>query len=174
MSTRPTLPTSRRRAGRGQTLVEFALVFPIFILLLFAVIDGGRYIFLSSALSNAAREGARLGSVEASWRGSADASCGTAGGPVCPANDTVLRNHITAAANRQMAPFGTVDNLYLSCVDMNGTPPSGSWTSTSCGSNAAGGQLSVRVTYTWDAITPLIGNIMGSITATGSSTVFIN
>lgn len=174
MSTRPVLPTFRRTAGRGQTLVEFALVLPIFVLLLFAVIDGGRYIFLSSALSNAAREGARLGSVEASWKGSGDPSCGAAGGPVCPANDTQLRNHIRAAANRQMAPFGAVDDLYLSCVDANGTPPSGNWTATSCGSPAAGGQLSVRVTYTWNAITPLISSVMGSITASGSSTVFIN
>jgi len=172
------LPRSSRTTGRqrrrGQTLVEFALVFPIFILLLFAVIDGGRYIFLSSALSNAAREGARLGSVEAYWTGRSDPSCGTAGGPVCPADTTQLINHITAAANRQMAPFGTVQNLYLSCVDAAGTPPSGNWTSTSCGAPGAGGQLSVRVTYTWDALTPVISNLMGSITTSGSSTVFIN
>ena len=75
--------TIDRHGRRGQTLVEFALVFPIFILLLFAVIDGGRYIFLSSTLSNAAREGARLGSVEAWWKGSSDASWAVAWVAAC-------------------------------------------------------------------------------------------
>ena len=159
---------------RGQTLVEFALVLPVFLLLLFAVIDGGRYVFLSSAMSNAAREGARLGSVEASWRGSTDPSCGAIGGPVCPANDTQLRNHITAAANRQMAPFGSVSDLYLSCTAPSGALPTGAWTTTTCTNPEAGGRLSVRVTYTWRAITPLISNIMGTITTSGSASVSIN
>jgi Flp pilus assembly protein TadG len=170
----PRRHSARPDRSRGQTLVEFALVLPIFLLLLFAVIDGGRYIYLSSALSNAAREGARLGSVEASWKGSADATCGTAGGPVCPANTTQLLNHIRDAANRQMAPFGSVKDLYLSCDPSSGTPPTGTWTTATCTANTAGGTISVRVTYTWNAITPLVSNIMGSITTSGSATVSIN
>lgn len=147
---------------------------PIFLLLLFGVIDGGRYVFVNSTLSNAAREGARLGSVEASWRGSTDASCGAVGGPVCPADNVALLQHIRAAANRQMAPFGTVSNVFLSCVASSGTPPTGNWTGTTCSSNASGGYLSVRVTYTWSALTPMVGNVMGDITSSASSTVFIN
>jgi Flp pilus assembly protein TadG len=165
---------SMRPGRRGQGLVEFALVLPIFMLLIFAVIDGGRYVYVNSTLSNAAREGARLGSVEASWRGSTDPSCGTTGGPVCPANNAVLVQHITSAANRQMAPFGAVDNVYLRCVAASGTPPTGEWTGVSCGSNAAGGYLSIRVTFTWSAMTPVVGNIMGDITSSASATVFIN
>jgi hypothetical protein len=172
MMRRPVTPGRHR--SQGQTLVEFALVLPIFLLVVFAVIDGGRYIFLSSALSNAAREGARLGSVEAWWKGSSDASCGTAGGPVCPANTTVLINHITAAANRQMAPFGSVDNVYIRCDAAGNAPPTGNWTTKTCTGNSAGGTISVRVNYTWDAITPLVANIMGSITTSGSATVSIN
>ena len=174
------MATTRRTATRGrpryqgQTLVEFALVLPIFLLLVFAVIDGGRYIFLSSTLSNAAREGARLGSVEAWWKGSSDASCGTAGGPVCPANATVLINHITAAANRQMAPFGSVDNVYIRCDAAGNAPPTGNWTTKTCTGNSPGGTISVRVNYTWNAITPLVASIMGSITTSGSATVSIN
>ena len=33
---------------------------------------------------------------------------------------------------------------------------------------------SVRVTYTWRAITPLVSNVMGTITTSGSATVTIN
>ena len=163
-----------RGRRRGQSLVEFALILPVFLLLLFGVIDGGRYVFVSSALSNAAREGARLGSVEASWRGSADASCGAAAGPTCPANDAALVADITAAANRQMAPFGSVSNVYLNCVNNSGAPPTGGWVGATCASTASGGFLSVRVTYTWQALTPVVGNVMGVITTTASATVTIN
>lgn len=58
----------RRRArdrGRGQSLVEFALVFPLMMLLVFALLDIGRLVFASNSLSEAAREGARWGSVQA-------------------------------------------------------------------------------------------------------------
>jgi Flp pilus assembly protein TadG len=168
---------SRRRQGRGrgQSLVEFALVFPIFILVLFGLLDVGRLIFATAAVSNAAREGARLGSVEASWTGSPDSSCGAVGGPVCPANDYPgLYNDITAAANRQMAPFGTVSNLYMNCVLSTGTPPTGNWTTKNCASQNSGGQLSVRVIYTWRALTPIISDLIGPVTASGSATVTIN
>jgi Flp pilus assembly protein TadG len=53
------------RGSRGQTLVEFSLVFPLFILLLFGLIDLGRLVYASNAISEAAREGARWGSVQA-------------------------------------------------------------------------------------------------------------
>jgi Flp pilus assembly protein TadG len=166
---------SRQDPGRrGQSLVEFALVLPLFLLLVFSVIDGGRYVFVSSAVSNAAREAARLGSVEASWLASTDPSCGAAGGPVCPVDFATLRTHITTAANRQMAPFGTVTNLYIDCVGSSGSPPTGGWTTSTCSARASGGYLSVRVTYTWRAITPVIGNIMGPITTSASATVTIN
>jgi Flp pilus assembly protein TadG len=166
--------TAGRKSAGGQSLVEFALVLPIFLLMMFGVIDAGRYVFANSAVSNAAREGARLGSVEASWMGSGDASCGTAGGPICPVDFNALKAHIKSAANRQMTPFGSVTNVYINCVSSAGTPPTGAWTSSSCAANKYGGFISVRVTYVWDAITPMIGNIMGSITTTASATVTIN
>ena len=50
----------RDRRGRGQALVEFALVIPIFLLLLVAIFDMGRAVFAYNTLTNAAREGARM------------------------------------------------------------------------------------------------------------------
>jgi Flp pilus assembly protein TadG len=49
----------RRKASRGQTLVEFALIIPLFVLLLFGIVDFGRAVLASNSISNAAREGAR-------------------------------------------------------------------------------------------------------------------
>ena len=48
-------PTSRR----GATTVEFAIVAPIFLLLVFGLIEFGRMMMVQQSLTNAAREGCR-------------------------------------------------------------------------------------------------------------------
>ena len=50
----------RGLASRGQSLVEFALILPVFLLMLMGLIDGGRAVYSYNTLSNAAREGARM------------------------------------------------------------------------------------------------------------------
>jgi Flp pilus assembly protein TadG len=50
----------RRPRSRGQASSEFALVAPIFFLLLFGLIDFGRYVYYVQILNNAAREGCPL------------------------------------------------------------------------------------------------------------------
>lgn len=54
---------SRRRGERGSNIVEFALILPPFLLLIFGLIDLGRGVYLYNAVANAAREGARYGIV---------------------------------------------------------------------------------------------------------------
>ena len=57
---------ARRKNGeKGQALVEFTLLLPIFLLLLFAIIDFGMGFYSWITVTNAAREGARLGVVMA-------------------------------------------------------------------------------------------------------------
>jgi Flp pilus assembly protein TadG len=46
--------------SRGQALTEFALIAPLFILLLVAIFDVGRGVFAYNSVTNAAREGSRL------------------------------------------------------------------------------------------------------------------
>jgi hypothetical protein len=50
----------RRSNSRGQALVEFALIFPIFILLLVSIFDLGHVVWANNSLATAAREGARF------------------------------------------------------------------------------------------------------------------
>ncbi len=57
---RRTTRNAAARRGRGQALVEFALVIPIFLLLLVALFDLGRAVFAYNTLTNATREGARM------------------------------------------------------------------------------------------------------------------
>ncbi len=51
------------KSQKGQSLVEFALVIPIFILLLFGIIEFGRLWETMNVLTSAAREGARIAAV---------------------------------------------------------------------------------------------------------------
>jgi hypothetical protein len=53
----------QRRSQRenAQTMVEFALVFPILLLIVYGIIEFGRMIFIYSSTTSAAREGTRYG-----------------------------------------------------------------------------------------------------------------
>jgi len=180
-----------RSTATGQTLVEFALVLPVFILLLFGLLDVGRYVYMNSVLSQAAREGARLAAAEASWIGKTttnDASCvasaalitgANPGAHVCPAAVTGATNSlqadVTAAANRMVAPFGAVKDVYFSCQPVNTVPPA-NWTNTDC---AAANRIPsksvvwVRVDLTFTPLTPVIGSTW-TFTTSGSATMVVN
>jgi Flp pilus assembly protein TadG len=59
-----TLHARRRRRGqRGQSLVEFAFVLPIIVLVIVAFIEIGRAVFAWNTIANAARQGARVAAV---------------------------------------------------------------------------------------------------------------
>ena len=58
-----TLSAARRDPRRGGAAVEFALVLPIFLLLVMGTVDYGYYFFSDQVMAGAAREGARAGSM---------------------------------------------------------------------------------------------------------------
>lgn len=64
----------RSTSGRGQALVETALVLPLFLMILFGIIILGMGVFYQQQLTNAAREGARYAAIH-----SATATCPTVG-----------------------------------------------------------------------------------------------
>ena len=144
---------SRRSASsrRGQSLVEFALVFPIAILLLMAVFDVGRAVFAYNGLTNAAREGARLAAVNQDpdkiKQRVREMTFGT--GVTNLANANFIRFHregpnlVTPTAN-PVCPSGA---MAIGCVAI------------------------VLAESDWRAITPVIGQIIGPITFKAESQV---
>jgi len=56
--------TTVDRGSRGQGLVEFALVLPLILLLLFAILDFGRAIYAYSTIGDAARTASRVAIVD--------------------------------------------------------------------------------------------------------------
>lgn len=139
---------SRRPARSGQSLVEFALVLPLILLLIMGVIDFGRGIFAFNEVSNAAREGGRTGIV----------------------NQTLT--DIRARAAEQAIALGIPTAAPASCPALGGPPPAAAGicvvildpdgTTGACTTTPAIGCLvvvSVKTTFT--ALTPIIGNIVG-------------
>ena len=53
-----------RDTDAGQTLVEFSLILPFMLVLLFALVDFGRGFYTWLVITNAAREGARAGATQ--------------------------------------------------------------------------------------------------------------
>src|SRR2546430_2177864 len=79
------------RRARGQALVEFALVAPLFCLLLLAVLDVGRGAYAGIVLANATREGVRYA---AAHQGQATWAADTA---------QAVRNYATGLAGQQIS-----------------------------------------------------------------------
>lgn len=55
-----------RKYRRGAAAVEFAFVAPVFFLLVFGMIEFGRMVMVQQLLTNASREGARMGVLDGS------------------------------------------------------------------------------------------------------------
>ncbi len=192
------MPACRRISGdrhEGQTLVEFALVLPVFLLLLFGLLDVGRLVYTNSTLSQAAREGARLAAAEAAWIGVPGLACvsdpshitaARPGAHVCPTDVTAFKSHVVDAVNRMTVTLGPISDVHLSCnVGDSGDPvPSGAWTEASGGNGcrdgsgnaiaSSGDVVSVRVLYTYDVFTPFVTSILGAVPLSGSASMTIN
>lgn len=72
----------KRATSRGQSLVEFAIVLPIFMVLLFGIIDGGRVVFSNNELAQATRSVSRIASTTCFQT---TPSCSTSSGPILEA-----------------------------------------------------------------------------------------
>jgi Flp pilus assembly protein TadG len=97
--------THKRSSRRGAAAVEFALIAPLFFLLLFGIIEFGRALMVQQMLVNAARAGARI----AILAGSTDANV-----------QTTISNYLSAA---QVSGY-----TYSISPDLGTNPPPGSGT----------------------------------------------
>ena len=148
-STGEDLRPHARPHQRSQALIEFALVSPVLLLLLFGIVDIGRAVFYYDTLNHAAREGART-AVRASSQ--------------LPDNDDVLATvtaQMIGAPVTSPCPQGPVtsatppDNAaWLYITEPN--PPSG--VETTPPSNAPGGEYSALAAGSCSAVNPAGGN----------------
>lgn len=127
---------------RGQALVEFALIVPIFLVLLLGIVDFGWALKSWITVTNATREGARMGAV--GWPlGEYLTDCNDSG-----ADDlTVVGRTCSALA----ASVDNVQDVTATCEERNGVEP--------CGQT--GDAVVVSMSYGYDFITPLGSFIAG-------------
>jgi hypothetical protein len=188
---------SRRQGQDGQGIAELALVLPIFLLVMFGILDVGGLVYTNSALSQAAREGARLAAAEAGWIAVPGLACvsdpsaigaGNPGAHVCPDNVSAFDAHVADAVNRMAVSLGQITAVHLSCNEgtLADPAPSGDWTDAPGGGgngcqdgsgnaiSSSGELVSVRVEYTYQPLTPVISSLIGSVPLSGSATMVIN
>jgi hypothetical protein len=91
----------------GQELVEFALVLPVLLLLMYGIVEFGRVIFVYNTLANAAREGARCGII---------ASSGCGGAPACVLHTTQAAGLADADVTVVCTPGDDTIEVHVSTV----------------------------------------------------------
>jgi Flp pilus assembly protein TadG len=155
------VPLVRRGGSRGQALAEFALVAPIFFLVLFGIIDFGRYIYYVQVLNSAAREGARYAIVHGSN------SLNPSGPPASGTTSSDPTGAKVVAIVRSFA-VGVIGDTSVLTI----TPQ---WLDQTClnpGTNARENCAKVQVTYQFHSVIPVVP--IPAIQITGESTLVIN
>lgn len=88
-----------KRSDRGAELIEFALAFPLLLLVILGIVDFGFLFQRMAVITNAAREGARVAVLPGYATGDVTARVQayvqTGGVPTTPGNPTVAVNDVT-------------------------------------------------------------------------------
>ena len=180
--TMPAVTRVERGRARGQTLVEFALVLPVFVVLTLGVLDAARVFSAHVAISNSAREAAMFASRGTNsfyWcRNPADPASADPDMPVsvsCPSG-AGAGNYSADPNNIGYRIAAETDGLDRTRITLD--PPRCSLGAGVPGATCTAGTtpkyVLVRVTYQMDLVTPLISQIWGkpvSITAVASARI---
>jgi Flp pilus assembly protein TadG len=167
---------STRRRSRGQGLVEFAIIVPLFLLILLAMAEFGFVFSHHLTLTYATREGARTGSALAD------------GGSICAVHGatTNIDEQVIASVQRVLtSPGSQVDRTRVAQIriykaDASGAeagyvnvwvrgawtsadgtlslewqPLSGNWSACGRDNGVNADSLGVSITYTYNFVTPL-------------------
>jgi PKD repeat protein len=138
----PFAPSRIRHArSRGQSLVELALIAPVFLILLMTAIDLGRLMYSQITITNAAKEAALVASQGGTWQANQP----------CSDTNTVMCGAISEAQEGFVIVEQTRVDLSPAVCDKDAPYP-------------AGGPpiVQVEVTSPFNLLTPIIGSIVGS------------
>jgi len=130
-------------------MVEFALVAPVFFMLLFGIIEAGRFIFYYEILNNATREGARYAIVNG------ENSFNPTGPPQQPGGEDVI-------ARVRATAFGVPGSLVTVTPTWGGSPAN----------NERGTTVTVLASYTYSSMVPIVP--LPPITVTAESSLVVN
>jgi Flp pilus assembly protein TadG len=144
----------RSRHARGQALAEFALVVPIFLVLLLGMIEAGRFMFYYETLNHATREGARYAIVNGSNSMHCPTGTPAPGSYACDPSGEDVKDRVRASV------FGTLK------ADI--TVPTPTWSP----DNSRGSTVRVTASYTYRTLVPLVP--LPPITVEAESSLVVN
>lgn len=172
---RPIRP--RRRCGNAQSLVEFALLSPLLVLLIFGAIDVSRVVYTYNAISNATREGARLVSLKPQIQSDCDPltrmKSVAQGFNLSQDPHSYDSTTVNTDPNNSSPPNGpstpSAGNGYMYIYPAVATNATGSCSNTTNRPTAT--NVTVQVNYSFTPLTPLVSSIFGSIVIRSTSVV---
>lgn len=146
------------RIERGSTLVEFALVLIVLMLMMFGIIDFARALYTYHFVANVAREGTRYAIVRGATCNAALSGC-------------------PAEALNSVPPYiqglGTGIGIDPSLISVTATWPGAPSSATNCSNDQPGCLVRVQVTYPFKFIFPLMPTQTCQI-GTGASRITAN
>ena len=154
---KPINKLSSLKRERAQTMVEFALVFPIVLLITYGIIEFGRMVFIYASVTGAARDGARYGA---------------------SAGNLNARNYMDCAGINDAAKRGailttiTVDEIWY-----DSGPGTARDVSNSCDPSSPielGDRIGVHVVALYQPIIPFLGVQPTNFTAENARTILMN
>jgi hypothetical protein len=138
---------SSRRRERGQSLVEFALMAPIFFIMVYGIVDLSRAFQSYVTLQEAARSAARY-----AVTGRIDCT-----GPAIQNRDTCIRNEATQHT-KNLDRHGTIVTTYRSWdYPTYADPPAQGNAGAQCDA------VEVELTYDYHPITPIFGFFVSNV-----------
>jgi len=143
-------------------MAEFAIVFPLFALLLFGIIDLSRYIYSNNSINEVAREAGRQGTVALR-----PATCSGLTRVVCV--QTLAKQRLTAVAI-------DLSDVQVVCqrLSASGALPVSKDTD-NCGTTwRANDIVRIKITRNLGLITPLIGQFVGAAPMSGEAQVTVS
>jgi Flp pilus assembly protein TadG len=156
----------RARRGRegssGQAMVEFALVVPILVVLLFGIIDLGLYVYSTNSLNEISRESARFGAVALR-----PSSC--AGKPRADCVRSLAKEKLVGV------PIDTTDvGVVCQRRSAAGSLPASPATDNCAGTWRGGDLMRVTIERDFTLVTPVIGQLVGSLRMRAEALVTVN
>lgn len=141
------LPKPRRVARRGASVVEFAFIVPVLMLLLLGILEYSRFLFTVQVMNNAAREGARYAVVNTA----------------ATLTTTDIQNYVDsymAGTGAQLSGYSATGSISVfQASATTGLDNSGGWANTSWGQ-----PIGVTVSGTYNPIVPGMLFLTGSLT----------
>ena len=129
------MATKRMGHDKGQSLVEFALLLPVLLLIIFGLLDMGRAVYTFTVLSHAAHEGAR---------------------------QAVIADNPTSVIIAAALQTAVAVNLQPGDVQIVGTREPGT-------------EVTIVVAHSFNLLTPMISQIVGSsISMSASATMIVD